>query len=156
MEVKTITTRKLRRRPNDPTPIPEKRRKPSPDILFKYECVWLTMHSISWVGNLDHFSAGVIVFKENRWSDFLGDILRRHAQLRYPLFLRLSFVGGTISQVQVYFYCAVAWVTYGSVLTFTGKPFKKKERFTLTVPTPVKLLPRRRRYHGRFKNHKQS
>lgn len=34
MEVKPTVTRKLRRRPNDPMPIPEKRRKPSPDILF--------------------------------------------------------------------------------------------------------------------------
>ena len=33
MEIKPITTRKLRRRPNDPVPLPEKRRKPSPDIL---------------------------------------------------------------------------------------------------------------------------
>ncbi|KAL4223576.1 Sin3 histone deacetylase corepressor complex component SDS3 [Mactra antiquata] len=33
-EVKPISTRKLRRRPNDPVPIPEKRRKPSPDILY--------------------------------------------------------------------------------------------------------------------------
>ncbi|GFN97000.1 sin3 histone deacetylase corepressor complex component sds3 [Plakobranchus ocellatus] len=32
-EVKPTMTRKLRRRPNDPIPIPEKRRKPSPDIL---------------------------------------------------------------------------------------------------------------------------
>lgn len=30
MEVKQISTRKLRRRPNDPIPLPEKRRKPSP------------------------------------------------------------------------------------------------------------------------------
>ncbi|KAJ8286015.1 hypothetical protein GJAV_G00033560 [Gymnothorax javanicus] len=35
MEVKPIMTRKLRRRPNDPVPIPDKRRKPAPDILFK-------------------------------------------------------------------------------------------------------------------------
>uniref|UniRef100_T1JHF4 Sin3 histone deacetylase corepressor complex component SDS3 n=1 Tax=Strigamia maritima TaxID=126957 RepID=T1JHF4_STRMM len=34
MEVKPVTTRKLRRRPNDPIPLPEKRRKTSPDILF--------------------------------------------------------------------------------------------------------------------------
>uniref|UniRef100_A0A8C5F288 SDS3 homolog, SIN3A corepressor complex component n=1 Tax=Gopherus evgoodei TaxID=1825980 RepID=A0A8C5F288_9SAUR len=34
MEVKPIMTRKLRRRPNDPVPIPDKRRKPAPDILF--------------------------------------------------------------------------------------------------------------------------
>lgn len=33
MEVKPVMTRKLRRRPNDPLPLPEKRRKPSPDIL---------------------------------------------------------------------------------------------------------------------------
>ncbi|PRD32553.1 UNVERIFIED_CONTAM: Sin3 histone deacetylase corepressor complex component SDS3 [Trichonephila clavipes] len=33
-EVKTVTTRKLRRRPNEPLPIPEKRRKPVPNILF--------------------------------------------------------------------------------------------------------------------------
>ncbi|XP_033748298.1 sin3 histone deacetylase corepressor complex component SDS3-like isoform X1 [Pecten maximus] len=33
MEVKPITTRKLRRRPNDPIPLPEKRRKPSPAQL---------------------------------------------------------------------------------------------------------------------------
>nr|KAF6468057.1 SDS3-like protein, SIN3A corepressor complex component [Rousettus aegyptiacus] len=32
MEVKPIMTRKLRRRPNDPVPIPDKRRKPAPDI----------------------------------------------------------------------------------------------------------------------------
>ncbi|KAG5280509.1 hypothetical protein AALO_G00060860 [Alosa alosa] len=35
MEVKPIMTRKLRRRPNDPVPIPDKRRKPAPDILIK-------------------------------------------------------------------------------------------------------------------------
>ncbi|KAK1328690.1 hypothetical protein QTO34_012265 [Cnephaeus nilssonii] len=34
MEVKPIMTRKLRRRPNDPVPIPDKRRKPAPDIHF--------------------------------------------------------------------------------------------------------------------------
>jgi len=33
MEVRQITTRKLRRRPNDPTPAPEKRRKASPNQL---------------------------------------------------------------------------------------------------------------------------
>ncbi|KAH8040988.1 hypothetical protein HPB51_013388 [Rhipicephalus microplus] len=33
MEVKSVTTRKLRRRPNDPLPMPEKRRKTSPNIL---------------------------------------------------------------------------------------------------------------------------
>ncbi|NXO91734.1 SDS3 deacetylase, partial [Certhia brachydactyla] len=37
MEVKPIMTRKLRRRPNDPVPIPDKRRKPAPDILS-----WIT------------------------------------------------------------------------------------------------------------------
>lgn len=35
MEVKPIMTRKLRRRPNDPVPIPDKRRKPAPDTLYK-------------------------------------------------------------------------------------------------------------------------
>ncbi|GBM16314.1 hypothetical protein AVEN_194054-1 [Araneus ventricosus] len=34
MEVKPVTTRKLRRRPNDPLPVPEKRRKTLPNILF--------------------------------------------------------------------------------------------------------------------------
>ncbi|KAJ0067906.1 hypothetical protein NL108_011685, partial [Boleophthalmus pectinirostris] len=34
MEVKPIMTRKLRRRPNDPVPIPDKRRKPAPDIFI--------------------------------------------------------------------------------------------------------------------------
>ncbi|XP_077995282.1 sin3 histone deacetylase corepressor complex component SDS3-like [Glandiceps talaboti] len=33
MEVKPVMTRKLRRRPNDPVPLPEKRRKPSPAHL---------------------------------------------------------------------------------------------------------------------------
>ncbi|NWS34470.1 SDS3 deacetylase, partial [Polioptila caerulea] len=40
MEVKPIMTRKLRRRPNDPVPIPDKRRKPAPDILSWSHC-WL-------------------------------------------------------------------------------------------------------------------
>ncbi|NXU97912.1 SDS3 deacetylase, partial [Cettia cetti] len=40
MEVKPIMTRKLRRRPNDPVPIPDKRRKPAPDILSWSYC-WL-------------------------------------------------------------------------------------------------------------------
>ncbi|OWK60226.1 Sin3 histone deacetylase corepressor complex component SDS3 [Lonchura striata] len=40
MEVKPIMTRKLRRRPNDPVPIPDKRRKPAPDILCWSHC-WL-------------------------------------------------------------------------------------------------------------------
>lgn len=35
VEPKPVTTRKLRRRPNDPIPVPEKRRRTSPDILFK-------------------------------------------------------------------------------------------------------------------------
>ena len=39
VEVKPISTRKLRRRPNDPVPIPEKRRKPSPDILYILLCL---------------------------------------------------------------------------------------------------------------------
>ncbi|KAA8592528.1 hypothetical protein FQN60_017983 [Etheostoma spectabile] len=43
MEVKPIMTRKLRRRPNDPVPIPDKRRKPAPDIL----CINLQEHFIS-------------------------------------------------------------------------------------------------------------
>lgn len=34
MEVKPVTTRKLRRRPNDPLPMPEKRRKTLPNILY--------------------------------------------------------------------------------------------------------------------------
>ncbi|MBN3290876.1 SDS3 deacetylase, partial [Polypterus senegalus] len=34
MEVKPTMTRKLRRRPNDPVPLPDKRRKPAPDILL--------------------------------------------------------------------------------------------------------------------------
>lgn len=33
LEAKSVTTRKLRRRPNDPLPIPEKRRKPAPAQL---------------------------------------------------------------------------------------------------------------------------
>ncbi|KAF7687200.1 hypothetical protein HF521_014428, partial [Silurus meridionalis] len=37
MEVKPIMTRKLRRRPNDPVPIPDKRRKPAPDILYGHQ-----------------------------------------------------------------------------------------------------------------------
>ncbi|GFS47639.1 sin3 histone deacetylase corepressor complex component SDS3 [Nephila pilipes] len=36
-EVKTVTTRKLRRRPNDPLPVPEKRRKPVPTTLSLYD-----------------------------------------------------------------------------------------------------------------------
>jgi len=41
MTVKPVTTRKLRRRPNDPLPVPEKRGKPSPDILF---VCWITAY----------------------------------------------------------------------------------------------------------------
>ncbi|NXY25603.1 SDS3 deacetylase, partial [Atrichornis clamosus] len=44
MEVKPIMTRKLRRRPNDPVPIPDKRRKPAPDILSWSQC-WLWSQS---------------------------------------------------------------------------------------------------------------
>ncbi|PRD23994.1 UNVERIFIED_CONTAM: Sin3 histone deacetylase corepressor complex component SDS3 [Trichonephila clavipes] len=36
MEVKPVTTRKLRRRPNDPLPVPEKRRKTLPNILSSF------------------------------------------------------------------------------------------------------------------------
>ncbi|KAK2488784.1 hypothetical protein MC885_005209, partial [Smutsia gigantea] len=41
MEVKPIMTRKLRRRPNDPVPIPDKRRKPAPDIHFHQALITL-------------------------------------------------------------------------------------------------------------------
>ncbi|RWS14889.1 sin3 histone deacetylase corepressor complex component SDS3-like isoform X2 [Dinothrombium tinctorium] len=34
IESKPVTTRKLRRRPNEPLPMPEKRKRGSPDILF--------------------------------------------------------------------------------------------------------------------------
>lgn len=33
LQVKPVMTRKLRRRPNDPVPVPEKRRKPPPAQL---------------------------------------------------------------------------------------------------------------------------
>ncbi|XP_018596062.1 sin3 histone deacetylase corepressor complex component SDS3 isoform X3 [Scleropages formosus] len=46
MEVKPIMTRKLRRRPNDPVPIPDKRRKPAPDILTRM--LMKMMQSIWW------------------------------------------------------------------------------------------------------------
>lgn len=39
MEVKPIMTRKLRRRPNDPVPIPDKRRKPAPDIHLHLDLI---------------------------------------------------------------------------------------------------------------------
>ncbi|NWT15401.1 SDS3 deacetylase, partial [Vireo altiloquus] len=48
MEVKPIMTRKLRRRPNDPVPIPDKRRKPAPDIL-SFCCVMGTCWSLTRV-----------------------------------------------------------------------------------------------------------
>lgn len=43
MEVKPIMTRKLRRRPNDPVPIPDKRRKPAPDILYYTTSLFLQL-----------------------------------------------------------------------------------------------------------------
>nr|XP_033813180.1 sin3 histone deacetylase corepressor complex component SDS3 isoform X3 [Geotrypetes seraphini] len=47
MEVKPIMTRKLRRRPNDPVPIPDKRRKPAPDILLI--CTAVLSHSFPFM-----------------------------------------------------------------------------------------------------------
>ncbi|NXR06952.1 SDS3 deacetylase, partial [Semnornis frantzii] len=55
MEVKPIMTRKLRRRPNDPVPIPDKRRKPAPDILSERHWravvgvldTWLALNTVS-------------------------------------------------------------------------------------------------------------
>ncbi|KAL5016829.1 hypothetical protein ScPMuIL_006418 [Solemya velum] len=38
MEVKAVSTRKLRRRPNEPPPLPDKRKKPAPHILmFRFD-----------------------------------------------------------------------------------------------------------------------
>ncbi|KAF5906366.1 sin3 histone deacetylase corepressor complex component SDS3, partial [Clarias magur] len=45
MEVKPIMTRKLRRRPNDPVPIPDKRRKPAPDILYDLLLIYTSLKS---------------------------------------------------------------------------------------------------------------
>jgi len=42
MTVKPVTTRKLRRRPNDPLPVPEKRGKPSPDILLVHRITYFS------------------------------------------------------------------------------------------------------------------
>uniref|UniRef100_A0A8C9Q0N2 SDS3 homolog, SIN3A corepressor complex component n=1 Tax=Spermophilus dauricus TaxID=99837 RepID=A0A8C9Q0N2_SPEDA len=50
MEVKPIMTRKLRRRPNDPVPIPDKRRKPAPDIHLLQ--VSITSFSLKTINSL--------------------------------------------------------------------------------------------------------
>lgn len=45
MEMKPVTTRKLRRRPNDPMPLPEKRRKQNPDILLTFNGFFMSSFS---------------------------------------------------------------------------------------------------------------
>lgn len=54
MTVKPVSTRKLRRRPNDPLPVPEKRGKPSPDILF-----------VCWT------TAFIVILKQNTLLDII-------------------------------------------------------------------------------------
>ena len=45
LDIKPASTRKLRRRPNDPAPVPEKRRKTTPDILLNIQCSYYsTIH----------------------------------------------------------------------------------------------------------------
>ncbi|NXY45426.1 SDS3 deacetylase, partial [Ceuthmochares aereus] len=56
MEVKPIMTRKLRRRPNDPVPIPDKRRKPAPDILLRSRCKMLVFEASMLPSSLLFFS----------------------------------------------------------------------------------------------------
>uniref|UniRef100_K1QTM4 Sin3 histone deacetylase corepressor complex component SDS3 n=1 Tax=Magallana gigas TaxID=29159 RepID=K1QTM4_MAGGI len=53
MEMKPVTTRKLRRRPNDPMPLPEKRRKQNPDILLTFN--GFSMSSFSYLRQLNLF-----------------------------------------------------------------------------------------------------
>lgn len=63
MEVKPIMTRKLRRRPNDPVPIPDKRRKPAPDILLESP----------WSAGLLEASVLPSVFQQGRkWNEVLA------------------------------------------------------------------------------------
>ncbi|NXD57827.1 SDS3 deacetylase, partial [Corvus moneduloides] len=59
MEVKPIMTRKLRRRPNDPVPIPDKRRKPAPDILSWSLC-WICSHCAT--------HPSVVLLMDSCWS----------------------------------------------------------------------------------------
>lgn len=61
-------TRKLRRRPNDPVPIPDKRRKPAPDTLYKRP---LFPTNYCWLRRSNEFRAcgswdGMLLFC--RWS----------------------------------------------------------------------------------------
>lgn len=68
MEVKPIMTRKLRRRPNDPVPIPDKRRKPAPDILHvDLHCLCLRGggHSLSTRCSLTLFQCQFQFLDEN-------------------------------------------------------------------------------------------
>lgn len=48
-EPKPLTTRKLRRRPNEPIPIPEKRRRVSPNILFLYLLITILLFIYKWI-----------------------------------------------------------------------------------------------------------
>ncbi|VTJ69386.1 Hypothetical predicted protein [Marmota monax] len=66
MEVKPIMTRKLRRRPNDPVPIPDKRRKPAPDIHLLQ--VSITSFSLKTIDSLidpsDRVYVGIVLQKK--------------------------------------------------------------------------------------------
>ncbi|KAK2838004.1 hypothetical protein Q5P01_015216 [Channa striata] len=79
MEVKPIMTRKLRRRPNDPVPIPDKRRKPAPDILH------INLHVSEFLHKhfLLYFSHFVHVFHFLIIISFLN-LMPSHLQLKSP------------------------------------------------------------------------
>ncbi|RLV99816.1 hypothetical protein DV515_00009505 [Chloebia gouldiae] len=80
MEVKPIMTRKLRRRPNDPVPIPDKRRKPAPDILCWSHC---------WVCSPCATHTFVVLYskeKEMKCQDQIltWEILKHNCHLKSP------------------------------------------------------------------------
>ncbi|CAH2295988.1 sin3 histone deacetylase corepressor complex component SDS3 [Pelobates cultripes] len=59
MEVKPIMTRKLRRRPNDPVPIPDKRRKPAPaqlNYLLTDEQIMEDLRTLNKIDSVGFFS----------------------------------------------------------------------------------------------------
>lgn len=82
MEMKPVTTRKLRRRPNDPMPLPEKRRKQNPDILLTFNGFFMSSFSYlrqvsSPIGTSPLFSLfkTLNLFQMGWMAEFLSPIL---------------------------------------------------------------------------------
>lgn len=134
MEVKPIMTRKLRRRPNDPVPIPDKRRKPAPDILH------IILQSVFFfkdvLGRLPFYFFLKTTYWFPKWKCCFLHLAGGQCEFHVRQCFELCFTSGL----------------KGSLSLVSCFAMMEKKNVSLTLHTSAKLFTNRWTDYGRSKN----